>query len=134
MLMRLMPFTLKKTDVELLVACAKGDLKNKSIAINPAYAVTVMMVAGGYPGEYAKGHVIEGLASAGNALIFHAGTSPSSGKVVTNGGRVLAVTGKGESIDAGRKNAYEAISGISWDNVYFRRDIGLDLLDNEGAK
>jgi len=93
-----------------------------------------MMVAGGYPGEYAKGHVIDGLAQSDKSLIFHAGTTHSGDKVVTNGGRVLAVTGKGESLGVSRKNAYEAISGISWTDVYFRKDIGVDLLDIEDAK
>jgi phosphoribosylamine--glycine ligase len=120
--------------VELLVACAKGDLRNKSISIDPAYAVTVMMVAGGYPGDYGKGHVIAGLDQTGNSVIFHAGTKQSGGNVVTNGGRVLAVTGKGETLELGRKNAYAAVSGISWTDVYFRRDIGVDLLDIQGVK
>ncbi|HWA34974.1 MAG TPA: phosphoribosylamine--glycine ligase, partial [Cyclobacteriaceae bacterium] len=120
--------------VELLVACAKGDLRNKSIAIDTAYAVTVMMVAGGYPGNYAKGHRISGLPDAGKSLVFHAGTSRSGADVVTNGGRVLAVTGKGATLDLARKNAYDTISGISWTDVYFRRDIGVDLLDIQGAK
>ncbi len=119
--------------VELLVACAKGNLKNRSISIDPDYAVTVMMVAGGYPGNYAKGHVINGLSS-DKTTIFHAGTTRSGSNVVTNGGRVLAVTGKGKTLDLGRKNAYDAISGISWTDVYFRRDIGVDLLDIQGVK
>ena len=119
--------------VELLIACAKGELKEKSIAIDPAYAVTVMMVAGGYPGEYAKGHVISGLPGTGGALIFHAGTRFSGNNVVTNGGRVIAVTGKGIGLEESRKKAYESISGISWTDVYYRKDIGVDLLNIQNA-
>ncbi len=120
--------------VDLLTACAAGELKNKTISIDPSYAVTVVMVAGGYPGSYPKGHVINGLSKSDQSVVFHAGTKLSEGRVVTNGGRVLAVTAKGETLDLARKNAYQSISAISWQDVYFRKDIGVDLLDIQGAK
>ena len=114
--------------VELLVACAKGELKHKKIVIDPDYAVTVMMVSGGYPGDYEKGKIIVGLERSSPALVFHAGTKLVDNKIVTDGGRVLAVTGRGKSLQEAKKNAYQSISGISWTDVYFRKDIGVDLL------
>ncbi|MEJ0054728.1 MAG: phosphoribosylamine--glycine ligase [Bacteroidota bacterium] len=117
--------------VEVLAACAKGELKNKKITIDPAYAVTVMMVSGGYPGDYEKGKVISGLGGSPGALLFHAGTKQVNESVVTDGGRVLAVTGRGKGLELARKNAYESISAITWNGVSFRKDIGVDLLKIE---
>jgi phosphoribosylamine---glycine ligase len=114
--------------VELLVATAKGELKGKNIEIDPSYAVTAMMVSGGYPEEYKKGRSISGLNSVfANALLFHAGTIQKGNEVLTDGGRVMAVTGKGSSLVEARNVVYNAISAITWDGVYFRKDIGLDL-------
>ncbi|CAN5418455.1 phosphoribosylamine--glycine ligase [soil metagenome] len=117
--------------VEALVACAKGELKNKQISFLKDYAVTVMMVSGGYPGDYEKGKVISGLDKSHNALIFHAGTKGTNKGVVNDGGRVLAVTGRGKNLEEAKKNAYSAISEISWSDVSFRKDIGVDLLKIE---
>lgn len=110
--------------VETLVATAKGQLKGHTIAARPSYALTVSLVAGGYPGDYKKGDIIKGHDQKG---VFHAGTKTSSGNVVTDGGRVLSVTGEGKTLADARKNAYDRISAISWDGLYFRKDIGLDL-------
>ena len=120
--------------VELLVACAKGELKHKKIVIDPDYAVTVMMVSGGYPGDYEKGKIIAGLERSSPALVFHAGTKLVDNKIVTDGGRVLAVTGRAKSLQEAKKNAYQSISGISWTDVYFRKDIGVDLLHIENPQ
>ena len=120
--------------VELLIACAEGDLKNKSIVIHPDYAVTVMMVSGGYPGDYVRGKTILGLDQHPDSLIFHAGTQSDGEKILTDGGRVLAVTGKGTSLKEARKSAYQSISGISFHDVYFRKDIGVDLLQFQNKK
>lgn len=115
--------------VELLIACGNGKLKEKSIQINAHAAVTVMMVSGGYPGSYAKGKAIKGQETAEKrALMFHAGTKIAGTCVVTDGGRVLAATGMGPTLDAARSKAYQAVSSISFENAYFRRDIGVDLL------
>ena len=114
--------------VDSLVWCAGGESKNKSITIDPLYAVTVVMVSGGYPGHYEKGKIINGLDKTPTAHIFHAGTKAVDKKIVTDGGRVLAVTGKGKGLEDARTNAYKCISGISWQDVYFRKDIGVDLL------
>ena len=114
--------------VELLVNCAIGELKNKTLEIDPAYAVTVVMAAGGYPEKYDKGKVIFGLEKAA-AQVFHAGTKNEEGKIVTDGGRVLAVTGKGKNLEAAILNSYSTVEKIRWDNFYHRKDIGQDLLN-----
>ncbi|MBS1545330.1 MAG: phosphoribosylamine--glycine ligase [Bacteroidetes bacterium] len=113
--------------VEVLAACASGHLKGKVLATTKEHAITVVMVAAGYPGDYQKGHPISGLDAQHDAIAFHAGTKLQDSQIVTDGGRVLAITGRGKDIDGARQMAYKAVSGISWTGSYFRRDIGLDL-------
>jgi phosphoribosylamine--glycine ligase len=131
---------IKNDLVELLVATAKGELEGKSVLIDPHYAVTVCMVSEGYPGDYEKGRVILELKAegqkpeAGSPIIFHAGTKNTGESVVTDGGRVLAVTGMGNSLETARKAAYGGVSQLDWDGVYFRTDIGLDLMKYFGHK
>jgi phosphoribosylamine--glycine ligase len=114
--------------VELLVATANGELSTKKVFINPQHAVTVCLVSGGYPGDYEKGKIISGLETSG-PLVFHAGTKQSEGNVQTDGGRVLAVTALGNNLEMARKTAYSRVSQLSWEGVYFRKDIGVDLLN-----
>ncbi len=119
-----------RTDfVELLASAAKGTLANTKIEIDAGYSVTLAMVSGGYPGDYAKGKVIKGLNGNGEALVFHAGTRTENDAVLTDGGRVLAVTGKGSTLEEARKKAYEGAADVSWDNLFYRNDIGQDLLN-----
>jgi phosphoribosylamine--glycine ligase len=120
---------IKSDLVDLLVATAKGELRSETVALHDQYAVAVALVSGGYPGAFIKGKVISGLPTAerGSALVFHAGAKSSNGQVVTDGGRVLAVTGTGLSLEEAREKAYATISDIRWDGLYFRKDIGLDL-------
>lgn len=118
---------IKSDLVELLLAAGKGELKGKKIEIDPNYAVTVVAVSGGYPDGYEKGKEIYGLNKAAQATVFHAGTKSLNEKVVTDGGRVLAITGRGQNLEEARKAAYETISGLSWEGLYFRKDIGVDL-------
>ncbi len=113
--------------VELLNACANGNLQHQKISISTDYAVTVVMASGGYPNEFEKGKVISGLADSDNAWAFHAGTTLKDGNVLTNGGRVLAVTGKGNSISEASQNAYSTVSKITWEGSYYRKDISQDL-------
>ena len=117
--------------VELLDACAKGQLKNYKIAISPNYAVTIVMASGGYPENFEKGKIISGLNESDKAVIFHAGTINKDNKILTNGGRVLAVTGTGQTLAEASKHAYAAVSKISWEAAYYRKDISLDLLKIE---
>jgi phosphoribosylamine--glycine ligase len=118
--------------VELLVATSKGELAGKSVSINPKSAVTVCMVSGGYPGDYVKGKDIKGIdnrqVTINNSQIFHSGTKKVGEQIVTDGGRVLAITGMGDNLELARKAAYEAVSQLDWDGVYFRKDIGMDLI------
>jgi len=119
---------IKSDFVELLIACAKSELKNHSVEVDPSFVTTVVMAAGGYPDEYEKGKTISGLDDVKTAQVFHAGTKLKDGKVVTDGGRVLAVTAKGKNINEAIANSYEAVNKISWENAYCRKDIGSDLV------
>jgi len=85
------------------------------------------MASGGYPDQFEKGKSITGLSESGKSLIFHAGTLQKDHQIVTNGGRVLAVTGKGKSLMEASENAYATVSQIRWEGVYFRKDISQDL-------
>ena len=113
--------------VPALVATARGALKGHTIKFSRHYAVTVALVSGGYPGDYAKGYSIEGLTKPAEALVFHAGTKIADQAVTTDGGRVLAVTGQGPNLEAARQQAYRTIEGIGWKDMFFRKDIGVDL-------
>lgn len=119
---------IKSDFTELLLDAANGNLKGKMIDLEDHHAVTVVMVSGGYPNEYKKGKEIHGLNKAHKASVFHAGSKNEDKKVVTDGGRVLAVTGIGDSIESAKKVAYESASSIQWDEVFYRKDIGLDLM------
>jgi phosphoribosylamine---glycine ligase len=113
--------------VELLAACAFGKLKGKKITISPNYAVTVVMASGGYPDHFEKGKEISGIPSAGKAHVFHAGTVSKEKQILTNGGRVMAVTGIGKNLAEASENAYATVGQITWNGVYFRKDISQDL-------
>lgn len=113
--------------VELLIATAKGELKSKAVPKKVETAATVVMVAEGYPGDYEKGKEIAGLEKKAPGIIFHAGTRELGGKITTNGGRVLAVTGLGSTLEEATDQAYKTVAGIHWDGLYFRKDIGEDL-------
>ncbi|MFD2203261.1 phosphoribosylamine--glycine ligase [Shivajiella indica] len=121
---------IKSDFLDLLYAMGTLNLENHPFDLHTFTTTTVVMVAGGYPGDYEKGNKIHGLNVDNNkAIVFHAGTkSDSSGEIVTNGGRVIAITGIGESVEDALKNAYEVVSKIHWKNSYFRKDIGQDIL------
>ena len=113
--------------VSLLEATAKGKLKDCSLSIDPRSATTVMIVSGGYPEEYEKGKVISGLQQEGESIIFHAGTREKDGEVLTAGGRVLAITSLANNFKEALKKSYRRIEKISFENMYYRKDIGMDL-------
>ena len=113
--------------VSLLEATAKGKLKDCSLSIDPRSATTVMIVSGGYPEEYEKGKVISGLQQEGESIIFHAGTREKDGEVLTAGGRVLAITSLANDFKEALKKSYRRIEKISFENMYCRKDIGMDL-------
>ncbi|MCW4469161.1 phosphoribosylamine--glycine ligase [Flavobacterium sp. MFBS3-15] len=118
---------LKSDLVELFVAVANEKLGEAELVIDERSAATVMVVAGGYPEAYGKGDVISGLEKVEGSIAFHAGTKPDNGQVVTNGGRVIAVTSYGDTFMEAIKKSYQNIAGLHFDKMYFRKDIGLDL-------
>ena len=119
---------IKSDLVDLFEGVAKGDLADRQIDIDPAFAATVMLVAGGYPGEYKKGDVISDLVKTSGSIIFHAGTKFKGNEIVTNGGRVIAVSSKGKDIAEALELSYRNASLIKFNNKFFRRDLGFDLL------
>ncbi len=117
-----------KSDLlEALYAAARGGLSNVRFEIDSRAAVTVVMVSGGYPESYEKGKEITGLGQVGGSIAFHAGTSPADGKVLTAGGRVLAVTSYADDFREALKESYRNIGRIKFGGAYWRRDIGKDL-------
>jgi phosphoribosylamine--glycine ligase len=119
---------LKNDLVELFVAVANGKLDEVQLEIDERSATTIMIVSGGYPEDYEKGKVISGIENIQDSLIFHAGTKAENGKVVSNGGRVLAVTSFGNDFQEAIKKSYQNIEKLHFDTMYYRKDIGFDLL------
>ena len=115
--------------VELLNGVATTTLDQKELCIDSRYATTVMLVSGGYPGHYEKSKRIEHLAEVDESLIFHAGTSLSpDGSILTSGGRVLALTSYGETMEKALKKSYRSAEVVEFEGKYYRHDIGKDLL------
>ncbi|HEY3373363.1 MAG TPA: phosphoribosylamine--glycine ligase [Prolixibacteraceae bacterium] len=113
--------------VDLLIGAADGTMADKYIEIDPRTAVAVMLVSGGYPGPYQKGKVIHGLDKVQNSLAFHAGTRFNNSEVCTDGGRVLAISSYGQSIDEALSHSYQNAQLIDFEGKYFRKDLGFDL-------
>ncbi len=118
--------------IDLLISTARGRLKNQKVKVSENTAVTVVLASGGYPGAYEKGKVIYGLDKVNRGIVFHAGTRTDiNGQVLTQGGRVLAVTGMGKSLTEALDIAYTEINKLNWEGMQFRKDIGQDLLKLE---
>lgn len=117
--------------VAIMCACADGTLADVPIRWKEGAAVCVVLASGGYPGHYEKGQEIHGLADAEamGALVFHAGTAMKAGKLVTNGGRVLGVVGRGADISSAVDAAYAAATKISFKDAYYRKDIAHRALE-----
>ena len=110
----------------MLMNVATGCLKESDVVVKPEAAATVIISSGGYPGDYEKGKVISGLAEAAKiqgATVFHCGTKSVDGAVVTDGGRVLSVTGMGGTLRDAVDTAYRAVAAISFEKAFYRRDI-----------
>ena len=117
-----------ETDLlDLLEATSRGALENIDLKVTPQSAATIMAVSGGYPEAYEKGKPITGLNNVDQGIVFHAGTGQEDGQVVTSGGRVLAVTSLDEEFRMAIKKSYQTLSKISFDKMYYRKDIGFDL-------
>mgnify|MGYP000212403723 FL=1 len=117
-----------KTDIlSLFEAMAKGELKQAAFDLDSRFCTTVMLVSQGYPGDYEKGKVITGLENVEGCIVFHAGTKLTDGKVLTNGGRVLAVSSYGDTMKEALTQSYKNVAKIHFEGMNFRRDIGFDL-------
>ena len=118
-----------KSDIlDLFDGVATQTLHKKNVEIDERSAVTVMLVAGGYPGDYEKGKVMTGLDLVKDSIPFHAGTLEENGQVVTNGGRVIAITSYGNTIVEGLEKSFANAEKIKYEGKYYRKDIGKDLI------
>lgn len=118
---------IKSDFISLLEGVASNSLDKQTMEIDTRYATTVMMVSGGYPGDYEKNKEISGLNEIDDSIVFHAGTKILGGKVLTNGGRVIAVSSYGKTKEEALATSYKNAEKISFDKKYFRKDIGFDL-------
>ena len=118
---------IKSDLLELLYVAGNGNLKDHKILIDDKKAATVFLVSGGYPEQYEKNKEIFGLDSVIDSLVFHAGAKYEDGKVKTNGGRVLAITSIGNSVEEALEKSYKSIKKINFEKMNYRKDIGFDL-------
>ncbi|MDB5241941.1 MAG: phosphoribosylamine--glycine ligase, partial [Spirosoma sp.] len=110
------------------MATASGGLNNITLQVSPQTAVTTVIVAGGYPDAYEKGHVISELERLDDIMAFHAGTLAQNGHILTNGGRVLALTAQANSLENAVRKSQEAARTVQYNGKQYRKDIGLDLI------
>ena len=118
---------IKSDFVDLLEGVAQGNLHEKQLIFDDRYAVTVMLVSGGYPGDYEKGKLITGLDNTSDSIIFHAGTTEKSKQIQTNGGRVIAVSSYGKNKEEALLQSFKNCKIINFDGMYYRKDIGFDV-------
>lgn len=118
---------IKSDLIDLLEGVASKTLSTKTLEIDNRYATTVMLVAGGYPEEYDKGDVITRIEDVEESIVFHAGTKFVNNEIVTNGGRVMAISSYGENKDQALQKSFESAQKIQFRGKYFRKDIGFDL-------
>ena len=113
--------------VELFQAVANEKLNEINLEVTDKSAATIMVVSGGYPEEYVNGKVISGIENVTDSIVFHAGTKKDKDAIITNGGRVLAVTSLGDNFEEAIKKSYQNIKKLDFDTMYYRKDIGFDL-------
>lgn len=118
---------LKSDIVDLFEGVAEGNLDERKIEFDERAAVCVMLVSGGYPQDYKKGYPITGIENVDGSIVFHSGTVLKDGQVVTNGGRVIAVSSYGKDKDEALRKSFDEAQKIIFTDKYFRRDIGKDL-------
>lgn len=119
---------LKSDLLDLFKAVADEKLSEAHLEIDDRSAATIMLVSGGYPEDYQKGKIISGIENTSDSIVFHAGTKLENGHILSNGGRVLAVTSFGDNFGEAIKKSYQNIEKLSFDKMYFRTDIGFDLV------
>jgi phosphoribosylamine--glycine ligase len=120
--------------IDMLEAIVAGKMDRYPLTVSPLWATTVVAVSGGYPGEYKKGMAIDGLETVDGSIVFHAGTKRTPQGVVTAGGRVLAVTSMAATMPEALAASYASLAKISFDGIYFRKDIGKDLIMNHASE
>ena len=118
---------IKNDLLNVFIKCLDEKINEVDLDIENNFTTTVILAADGYPESYKKGDDIRNLEEFSNSKIFHAGTKKENNRILSNGGRVIACTGYGESLEDALKNSYKLADNISWDNKYFRKDIGEDL-------
>ena len=118
---------IKNDLLNIFIKCLEEKINDVDLDIENNFTTTVILAAAGYPESYKKGDEIRNLEEFSNSKIFHAGTKKENNRILSNGGRVIACTGYGESLQDALKNSYKLADSISWDNKYFRKDIGEDL-------
>jgi len=118
---------IKSDLVELFLAVANEKLDKVSLEIDSRSATTIMVVSGGYPEDFEKGKTITGIENVQDSIVFHAGTKLDNGNIVSNGGRVLAITSYGNDFNEAIKKSYQSIEKLYFDKMYYRKDIGFDL-------
>ena len=119
---------IKNDFVDIILKCINNRIKEVELEIENRFATTVILASNGYPEKYSKGDIISNLEEKNESIIFHAGTKLHDNKIVTNGGRVIACTGLGNDLNSALNNSYDLAKSISWNNKYYRKDIGKDLL------
>jgi len=117
---------IKSDLIDLLEGVANGNLHEKHLVFDERSAATVMLVSGGYPGNYEKGKPISGLGKISGSILFHAGTAANNGRILTNGGRVIAVSSYGKNKDEALHQSFKNIQNIHFAGMYYRKDIGFD--------
>lgn len=117
-----------------MIATAGGNLSGEKLEILPVAAVTCIVVSGGYPEKYGKGYPISGLDNIGDITVFNAGTAVKDGRLVTSGGRVLALTALGDSLESARGNVYSKVDEVKFEDAFHRSDIALDMIRWPGRK
>ncbi|MBL7888835.1 MAG: phosphoribosylamine--glycine ligase [Bacteroidia bacterium] len=118
---------IKSDLLDLFEGVGNGNLHEKSFEVDPRFATTVMLVAGGYPEEYRKGDVMTGFEQVKDSIAFHAGTKQDGANVVTNGGRVMAITSYGDTMKEALQKSFANAEQIKYEGKYYRSDIGKDL-------
>ena len=121
---------IKSDLMELFEGVAKGNLEEKTIKIDDRYSAAIFLVSGGYPENYEKGMEISGLDKTENSILFHAGTirDNESGIIKTNGGRVIAISSFGDTMEEALEKSYKNAEIVDFDGRYYRRDLGKDLM------